>query len=190
MHTINQKNVVLLAKEFQQHLTKENPKNGVIDQGKCIKRFMERKWTDIQHHIQDNAVVSHKDVKNYCNTNQFPVLSFCGPYSKPHGARGVSKHYRLRLYPKLGNSICAILCIPCACVAFSSMIYKPWISDTPSNKEERYKLVTKCIYWSVLGSFNNWNIIQFLKKPTPYEEFDEIHQVVIDGISDNIASLV
>ena len=28
------------------------------------------------------------------------------------------------------------------------------------------------------------------KKSTPYGTFDEIHQVVLDGISDNMASLV
>ena len=34
MHTSNQKDDVSLAKKFQQHLTKEHRKNGVIDQGK------------------------------------------------------------------------------------------------------------------------------------------------------------
>ena len=34
------KNDVSLAKEFQQHLTKEHRKNGVIDQGKYKKIFM------------------------------------------------------------------------------------------------------------------------------------------------------
>ena len=37
MHTGNQKNDVSLAREFQQHLTKEHRKNGVIDQGKYKK---------------------------------------------------------------------------------------------------------------------------------------------------------
>ena len=43
IHTINQKSDVSLAKEFQQHLTKKHRKNGVIDQGKYKKIFMERK---------------------------------------------------------------------------------------------------------------------------------------------------
>ena len=33
---------------------------------------MERKWTDRQYHVQDNADVAHQDVIMYCNTNQFP----------------------------------------------------------------------------------------------------------------------
>ena len=78
---------------------------------------MERKCIDRQYHVQDNADVSHQDVKMYCNTNQFPELSFSGPHSKPHGTRGLSKHYHLSFDPKLGMAICAIRRIPCACVA-------------------------------------------------------------------------
>ena len=44
------------------------------------KNFMERKWTDREYHVQDNSDVSQKDVTIYCNTNQFPALSFCGPH--------------------------------------------------------------------------------------------------------------
>ena len=44
--------------------------------------------------------------------------------------------------------------------------------------------------WPVLGAFNNWNIIEFSSKSTSSETFYAIHQVVLDGISDNMASLV
>ena len=69
---------------------------------------MERKWIDRQYHVQDNADVAQKYVKKYCNTNQRPVLPFCGTHSKPHGARGLSKHYHLRFDPKIVNDVCAI----------------------------------------------------------------------------------
>ena len=111
----------------------------------------------------------------HCDTSQFPALSFCGPYSKPHGARGMSKHYHLRFDPKLGMGICAICRIQFACVACTSIIDKPWISGIPPDEQERYKPVTNCTYWSVLGSFNNWNIIQLSQKLTPSDAFDEIH---------------
>ena len=42
----------------------------------------------------------------------------------------------------------------------------------------------------MLSSFNNWNIIKKLYKKTTNEAFEEIDQVVLDGISDNMASLV
>ena len=38
--------------------------------------------------------------------NQSPALSFCGPYPKPHGTRGSSKHFHLRFDPKLVNGVC------------------------------------------------------------------------------------
>ena len=102
IHTGTEKKEVSLAREFKDHLEGEHCKNGVIYQGKSGKRFMNRKWTERKYHIQDNADVELKDVKMYCNTNQFPKLPFCGPYSKLHGARGIVKHYHLRFYPKLG----------------------------------------------------------------------------------------
>ena len=63
MHTGTKKYDVSLAKEFQQHLKNKHWKDGVIDQGKYKKRFMERKWIDRQYHVQDNADVEHKGVK-------------------------------------------------------------------------------------------------------------------------------
>ena len=75
---------------------------------------MERKCTNRQYHVQDNVDVAHKYVKMYFNTNRFPALLFCGPHSKPHGARGMSKQYQLRFDTKLGNGVCAIRRITCA----------------------------------------------------------------------------
>ena len=107
---------------------------------------MERKWTECKYHVQDNAAVELKYVKIYCNTNQFPALPFCAPHSKPHGARGPSKHYHLRFDPKLGMRVCAIPRITCAYVACTSILDKPWISGISSNKQERYKPVNKFTY--------------------------------------------
>ena len=78
---------------------------------------MERKLKDRQYHVQDNSDVKLKDVKTYCNTNQLPALPFCGPYSEPHGARGMSKHYHFSFDPKIGNDVYSILSIKFACVA-------------------------------------------------------------------------
>ena len=121
---------------------------------------MERKWTERQYHVQDNDDVEHQDVIMFCNKNLLPELLFCGPHSKPHGAMGKCKHYNLNFYPKLGNDVYAISRTPCACVACTSMIDKPWIYGIPPEKQERYKPVTKCTYWPILGSLNNWNIVE------------------------------
>ena len=111
----------------------------------------------------------------YCDTNQLPVLPFCGPYPKPHGERRLIKHYHLRFDPKLGHLICSSLQIPCACVACTSMFDQPWIYGIPSKKQARYQLVTDCTYWTVMDSYNNWNIIHLTPKSTTLEEFGEIH---------------
>ena len=80
------------------------------------KKVNEKKWTDRHYNVQDNDAVAHKYVEMYCNTNQLPTLPFCGPHSKNHGGRGLSKQYHLRFDPKLGNGVCEIRRIPCACV--------------------------------------------------------------------------
>ena len=116
---------------------------------------MERKWTEIKYHVQDNALVKIKDVKMYCNTNQFPALPFCVTIYKPHDARGLSKHYHFRFDTEVGMGECAIRRIQCACVACNSMLDKPWIYGTSSYEKERYKSVTKYTYWPVLGAFIN-----------------------------------
>ena len=67
----------------------------------------------------------------YCDTNQPPALPVCGPHPKPHGARGLSKHYNLHFDPKLGHVICAILLIPCDCDTCTSMLDQPFIYGIP-----------------------------------------------------------
>ena len=85
--------------------------------------------------------------------------------------------------------VCAICRITCSFVACTSMLEKEWISGIPSDKQDRYKPVTKCTYWPVLGAFNNWNIIQLSSKSKSSDTFDVIHHIVLDGISDNMTSL-
>ena len=171
-------------------MSREHLKHGVIDQVKYRKISSKIKWTDREYHVQNNYDVAYKEVKMYFDTNQFPALPFCGPHPNPHDSRGLSKHYNSCFDPKLGHGICAIFRIPCACVACTSMLDKPCTSGIPSNKQARYQPVTDCTYWPVLGSYNNFNIIHLTLKSTSFEEFEKIHQVILDGISDNMASLV
>ena len=116
---------------------------------------MERKLTERKYYVQDNAAVELKDVKMYCNTNQLLALPFCGPYSKPHVVRGLSKHFHLCFDPKLGMILCTIRCIPCAGVACTPMLDKPWIYSISSDKQECYNPVTKCTFCPLFGYFNN-----------------------------------
>ena len=70
------------------------------------------------------------------------------------------------------------------------MLENPWDYGVNPTKRPRYQHVVDCAYWHALGSFNNCTTINFTNKTTWSEDFDEVHKVVIGGISDNIASLV
>ena len=105
----------------------DHRKHGVIDQVKYRKRASKIKWTDREYHVQDNADVSQKYVRMYCDTRKSPSLPFFGTHPKPHGARGLSKNYNLRFDPKLGHGICAIRRIPYDCIGCTSMLEKHWI---------------------------------------------------------------
>ena len=70
------------------------------------------------------------------------------------------------------------------------MLEKPYIPGLTPEKQQHYQPVTDWSYWPVLGSFKNCNIITLSHKATTSEDFEEIRQVILDGISDNMASLV
>ena len=114
---------------------KENRKQGLINQVKYRKISNNRKWTDREHHVQDNANFAHKYLKIYCDTNQLPLLKFCASHPKPRGARGLGKHHHLLFGQNLCHGICAIYRIPCACVACTSMLDKPWTYGIQSTKQ-------------------------------------------------------
>ena len=125
-----------------------------------------------------------------CDTTQLLILSFCGPHAKPYGVRELSKHYCLLVEPKLFHGKFAIRRIPFACIACTTMLEKLRYYGVNPNKQPHYQSVVDCTYWPVLGSFTNWKIIQFTNKTTPIEDFDEVHKVVLYGISVNMTSLV
>ena len=127
---------------------------------------------------------------NVCNTNDFPSLQFGVPHKKPHGARGLSKHYHIRFDTKQLNFICVICFIPCACSEYTYRLDKPWVHDFSPQQQLRYQPVTDWTYWPVLRSFKNLNIITLSHKATTNESFEGIHHVLLDGISYYMASLV
>ena len=112
-------------------MKKEHCKNGLLYQGKNNKPFMGKNREDRQYYVQDNNDIANQYVRMYCNTNQFPTLPFCGSYSKPRGARGLSKSSHVCFDPKLGNGVCEHLHVPCVCVACKSILDKIWIYGIP-----------------------------------------------------------
>ena len=75
--------------------------------------------------MQNNEDVEHKTVNNYCNKNQFPEFSFCGPHNKLHGFCRFSKNFQINFDPKLGHGTCAMYLITCVYIQCISTLYKP-----------------------------------------------------------------
>ena len=96
MNYCTPKNDVSKAKEFKKICLRMIGNMESLIRENIGKELVKAKWTGREYHIQDNADVAHKDVKMYCDTNQFLALPYCVPHPKPHGARGLSKHYHLR----------------------------------------------------------------------------------------------
>ena len=74
-------------------------------------------WTNRGYHIQYRKYVQHKSVKMSYSSTQFKAWSFFVLHAKPHVVRGFSKHYHLRLDPKLGSGKYEIRLILCAFIA-------------------------------------------------------------------------
>ena len=110
----------------------------MIDQGKYKKRASKGNCKEREYHVHNDVDVAHKYVKMFCNTNQFPLYSFCGLHTKPHGVRGLNTHCHMRFDPKMGYGICATLRIPCACYECTYMLDKPWIHGLKPQKQTNY----------------------------------------------------
>ena len=70
------------------------------------------------------------------------------------------------------------------------MLGQPWTPSVPVDQQPRYQPIKYCTHSTVLGSFNNCNIILLSHKATSTEDIDKINKVVLDGISDNMDTLV
>ena len=67
---------------------------------KYRKWASQRKLNDCKYHVQERKYVSHTTMKISYATTQFTEFLFCGINAKPHGVRGLRKHYHIRLDPK------------------------------------------------------------------------------------------
>ena len=89
--------------------------------------------------MQHNKYVGHQDVKMYCATNQFPELKLLGPNNKPHGVRGLGKHYHMCFDTKIGHDTCETSCIPFACTLYTYIIDQPRVPGFPSWQQPCYQ---------------------------------------------------
>ena len=89
----------------------------------------------------------------------------------------------------MGNGKFAMQRIPCACVAYTSILDKTWASGVAYYQQPLYRPVIDCTYWYVLDYFNKCNIVQFTNETKLKEDFEDIHNFLLDRISSNMVSL-
>ena len=92
--------------------------------------------------------------------------------------------------PKLLHDTYTICFFPCACNQCTLILDKPWSPCVPPHQRPHYQPVTYFTYYPFLGSFESWNTVKFSHKKTYSKDIDKINQVVLDSISDNMATLV
>ena len=79
----------------------------------------------------------------------------------------------------LGVGFVAVRRIPCYCVACVKKVASKWQSNKDIYNQDRYIGDNpNCIYWDILGSYNNWKIIKCIDKvKDKSKEDDEIIKV-------------
>ena len=69
------------------------------------------------------------------------------------------------------------------------MLYKTWYHGVSHKEQLLYQPVLYFTYWPVLDSLNNRNIIKFSNIGTSSEDFNNIQNIFLDGISGNMDSI-
>ena len=87
--------------------------------------------------------------------NIFYYVAFLMSEHKTHVVRGMSKHYHLRLDPKLVHGKYAIQLITFEYVSCTNMLDKTLATCVDHTKQPIYQPVVDCTYRTVLGFSNN-----------------------------------
>ena len=93
--------------------------------------------------MQKDSDVTHKYVDMLCNKTQFPSLQLFCPHTKPHGVRGLGKHYHMRFDPNLGHVTFTIRQISCAYDVCMLMLDKTRVHGLPLQNKLQYQPVTE-----------------------------------------------
>ena len=82
----------------------------------------------------------------YCTKNRFLILVFCGTHNKPHGERGLDKHYHTSFDTKLGHGTCEIYCTPCEFVKCTYTLENPCNPGLTTHQQPHYQPVKYFTY--------------------------------------------
>ena len=124
--------------------------NGVKTSSKSNKREQSAKMLSRQYHYQDKETVEYNGI-------QKETVGFIKSKKK----HGLNSHYHIRADPMLGVGYVAVRRIPCYCKGCIDKLKIKWSSIHDIFHQKRYLGDNpNCIYWNILGSYNNWRIVK------------------------------
>ena len=81
--------------------------------------------------------------------------------------------------------------IPCLCENCCEMLDKKWISGVRPENQPCYSPVLNCKYHDILGNYNNWIIMPFMKCSNVSEDdIKDVHNSILINISDKMGTIV
>ena len=148
------------------------------------------KYHSTFYNVQRNDDVNHRGMKLRWN-KIFPSLNVLNRKLSLHGSKGVLRHYHYRSDTKIGPGIFVTRRITFsfqACTIKLSLPRKSTIKDT--RNQTKYRKVYDCKYSLVIGSHNNWIIINFLGYGTDNVEYEFIDRTILYGNIMNMSLIV
>ena len=125
------------------------------------------------------------------NNNCFSSFNFIHGKLAPYGSKGVLRHCHYRSDQKIGPGIVLIRIITCSCHACTTKLCFTWYyTIKEAYNQQIYGIVYNCKYSLILGSHNNWVIMNFRDYGTDnvYYEFMNIN--IIEGNVMNLSLII
>ena len=86
---------------------------------------------------------------------------------------GLIFHYSIRADPFLGVGYVAVRQITCSCSVCLSKLYFSWNRSQYKYNQDQYRGENQnCVYWPIIGSYNNWQIIHFVCSRKQHKSID------------------
>ena len=79
----------------------------------------------------------------------------------------------IRADPLLGVGYVAVRQITCSCSVCLSKLYFSWNRSQYKYNQDQYRGENQnCVYWPIIGSYNNWQIIHFVCSRKQHKSID------------------
>ena len=125
------------------------------------------------------------------NNKLFPLLNFIIGKPAPCRIKDILRHYNYRSYSKIGPVITAtrrILCSWHACTTKSSLPGDYKTKDACN--QLIYRIVYNYKYFLIIGSHNNWVIMNFIDYGTDNVDYKYMNRAIFDGNVMNISLII